>query len=343
MTDAKPVLSIVVPAYNAGRTLRRAVESLTAQTLKDLEVWIVDDGSTDDTPRIADRLAAEDSRVHVVHKPNGGCYNARLDGLRRARGAWFGFCDADDFVEPSMYGRMVAVAEREGLDALQIDPVGEDNGRGLELFPSREAVLRGYAFPVLMQGRRASLVWDKIYRNRYDVASFAEFKNTTYEDHALNLQFFGTVDSFGWLHEPLYHYDVNVGSSVKNFKWDNVAGLVSVAALKRQLAPGFLPDGVDGEAVLANWFAKNLLNLLWIASTARNTGFRDAVRNVRRIQELDVLKDMRQAARGRCRMLLCAIPAVPATFVVILFRMAFPLRGILRRGLALRKACRRMS
>lgn len=79
-------VSVIVPAYNAARLLERCVRSITGQTYPALEVIVVDDGSKDDTGKIADQLAAEDSRIRVVHKTNGGVSAARNDALKLVEG-----------------------------------------------------------------------------------------------------------------------------------------------------------------------------------------------------------------------------------------------------------------
>ena len=92
--------SIIVPVYQAQDCLERCLQSLIRQTLEDLEIILVDDGSTDDSPSICDRYADLDSRIQVIHKQNEGVARARNDGLDAASGEWVLFCDADDWMEP---------------------------------------------------------------------------------------------------------------------------------------------------------------------------------------------------------------------------------------------------
>lgn len=94
-----PKFSIVVPIYNVAQYLERCIESLINQTLKEIEIILVDDGSPDDCPAICDRYAAQDERIKVIHKPNGGVSAARNDGLAVATGEWIIFCDSDDWME----------------------------------------------------------------------------------------------------------------------------------------------------------------------------------------------------------------------------------------------------
>ena len=124
-----PLISIVVPIYNAEDCLPRCVETLRRQTYKRLEIILVDDGSTDGTAALCDSLAGEDERIHVFHKQNGGTSTARNYGIQRAQGEYLGFVDSDDYVDEDMYERLLTAIERYGTKAAQIgrdelDPEG---------------------------------------------------------------------------------------------------------------------------------------------------------------------------------------------------------------------------
>lgn len=123
------LISVIVPIYNTKEYLFRCVESLLAQTYRNLEVILVDDGSTDGSGELCDRLAAEDERICVLHKENGGSSSARNLGISRARGEYIGFVDSDDYVDENMYERLYDAICRYGVNAAQIgrdeiDPAG---------------------------------------------------------------------------------------------------------------------------------------------------------------------------------------------------------------------------
>ncbi len=95
-----PLVSIIVPVYNAEKYLNRCVDSILSQAMTDFELLLIDDGSKDESGRICDEYAAKDARVRAFHKPNGGVSSARNLGLDNAIGKWVTFCDADDVVLP---------------------------------------------------------------------------------------------------------------------------------------------------------------------------------------------------------------------------------------------------
>lgn len=106
-------VSIVVPAYNAEKTLRYCIESIREQSYKDIEIIIVDDGSADNTLSVAKKLQQNDSRIVVESKPNGGVSSARNVGLKRATGTYVTFVDADDKLKPEMIDRLLSASDAD--------------------------------------------------------------------------------------------------------------------------------------------------------------------------------------------------------------------------------------
>ena len=97
-----PKVSVVVPIYGVEKYLRECVDSILAQTLKDIEVILVDDGSPDGCSAIVDEYAAKDPRVVAVHQPNGGYGRAVNNGIELAKGEYIGIVESDDWIEPTM-------------------------------------------------------------------------------------------------------------------------------------------------------------------------------------------------------------------------------------------------
>ena len=112
----KPSLSIVVPVYNTEKYLRRCMDSIMNQTLKDIEIIIVDDGSKEECAILCDEISKTDSRIKVVHKENGGLGFARNTGLEAASGEYIGFVDSDDYIEPKMYETLYNAAKKHNAD-----------------------------------------------------------------------------------------------------------------------------------------------------------------------------------------------------------------------------------
>lgn len=109
-------ITVIVPAYNLEKYLPRCLDSILAQTHRNLEVIVVDDGSRDGTYSVMQDYAARDSRVKAIHKENGGVTSARLRGVAEASGSWIGFVDGDDEIDPGMYARLLENARKYKAD-----------------------------------------------------------------------------------------------------------------------------------------------------------------------------------------------------------------------------------
>lgn len=107
------LISVIIPVYNTEKYLRGCLESVVGQTYRDIEVILVDDGSTDSSGAICDEYASADPRVKVLHKQNEGVVAAREDGIHIATGEWLAFVDSDDWISPEMYAKMLAAAKED--------------------------------------------------------------------------------------------------------------------------------------------------------------------------------------------------------------------------------------
>ncbi len=136
-----PVLiSVIVPVYNIIKLLPKCVDSIRRQTYRNLEIILVDDGSTDNSGALAEKLAMEDRRIRVFHKENGGSSSARNLGISMARGEYIGFVDSDDFIGPEMYERLLQTALSENLLMVQTsrDEIDEQGNRLPDVCPPPE-------------------------------------------------------------------------------------------------------------------------------------------------------------------------------------------------------------
>ncbi len=131
MTTDRPLISVIVPVYNIKEYLPRCVESICRQTYENLEVLLVDDGSTDGTGQLCDQLSAQDPRIRVFHKENGGSSSARNLGIRESKGQYLGFVDSDDYISADMYERLLEGLLKYRVPIAQVgrDEIDENGDR----------------------------------------------------------------------------------------------------------------------------------------------------------------------------------------------------------------------
>ena len=115
---SKPLVSVLIPVYNVEDYLERCLDSVLNQTLTQIEVICVNDGSTDRSPEILKEYQENDSRIVIVNKQNGGLPSARNAGIEKARGEYVGFVDSDDYVQPNMFEKLYKTAKAEKSDVV---------------------------------------------------------------------------------------------------------------------------------------------------------------------------------------------------------------------------------
>lgn len=167
-----PLLSVIVPLYNAGPLFYPFMTSLLGQTLQDLEIILVDDGSTDGSGEQADKYAQTNLHIHVIHQANGGVSRARNAGMQIARGKYVTFPDADDILHPKLYSTLMELALADDLDAVQCNAhrVSSPTDSGQVLIPlnrlrSTQVMDGGEWLNRALKTRRyLHVVWLGIYR-----------------------------------------------------------------------------------------------------------------------------------------------------------------------------------
>ena len=112
------LISVIVTVYNIREYLPKAVDSILSSTYQNLEVLLIDDGSTDGSERICDEYAKKDNRIIVIHKANGGLSAARNDALNIATGEWIAFVDSDDWLDIDIYEKAITAGDRYDVDIL---------------------------------------------------------------------------------------------------------------------------------------------------------------------------------------------------------------------------------
>lgn len=162
------LISVIVPVYKVEAYLDRCVQSIVDQSYRNLEIILVDDGSTDACPSMCDSWAEKDPRISVIHKANGGLSDARNAGMSAATGEYISFIDSDDWIAPEMLERLVAAMERDDSDisACAVEMVWEDGTPSKLLTVQKECVLdrQSAQRELLAENLLKQPVWYKLYR-----------------------------------------------------------------------------------------------------------------------------------------------------------------------------------
>lgn len=226
------MISIIVPVYNVEKYLIQCLDSLLMQEYRNLEIILVDDGSTDRCPQICEDFAKRDPRIKVIHKENEGLVCARKTGMQAASGEYIGYVDGDDWIEPDMYGRMYRRMTQENVDIVMCGRY-EDTGSFskkvyhgvLEGRYDKEQMLQNI-YPKMIASeeffdwRIFPSVWDKLFKRecieKFQMSVDQRLKMG--EDAACVYPCLLNAESIYVMHECLYHYRQTTASMVKKIQ-----------------------------------------------------------------------------------------------------------------------------
>ncbi len=227
------LVSVVVPVYNVEQYLDRCVNSIVSQTYSRLEIILVDDGSSDNSPRMCDSWAKKDGRIKVVHKENAGAGFARNTGLENAEGDYILFVDSDDYLDVTTVEKCVADAEKNGSDVVMfgrnnVFPDGKINKKSLEnreTYFEKEKILND-VFPGLFTYARGMgvSVWGKMFDLSIIKSNNIRFKSEREiisEDAFFLLELFNYINTLSIIPENLYFYYKNDNSFSRKYKKDH--------------------------------------------------------------------------------------------------------------------------
>ena len=214
-----PTVSIIVPVYNAEKTIGRCIDSILGQQYTDFELLLVDDGSKDGSGAICDSYALADSRVQVIHKENTGVSDTRNIGISRARGVYLQFLDSDDWITPDATKLLVETARDHDCDLVISDfyrVVGERVSRKGDIDEDRVLTREEYAAHMMEQPADFyyGVLWNKLYRR--DIVADHHLQMdpeiSWCEDFMFNLEYIRHAQRFYALQVPIYYYVKTKGS-----------------------------------------------------------------------------------------------------------------------------------
>lgn len=239
------LVSVILPIYNVELYLKKCIESVIRQSYKNLEIILVDDGSTDRSPYICDEYAKMDSRIKVIHKENGGLSDARNVGIQASSGVYIALIDADDLIAQSFVeelyecckksNSMIAVcAYTKFLDEEEISV--SNNHNNVQIISGRELIKQIY---LGQAGKFGFVAWNKLYRR--DLFDSIQYPfGRIYEDTFTTYKLFLNANQIALLNKSLYFYRMRPESIMST--------MVSLKKIK---------DGVDADASVVKYFQEN--------------------------------------------------------------------------------------
>ena len=214
------LISVIIAAYNIEAYIERGVRSVCEQTYANLEIIVVDDGSTDATGSILDELAEKDARIQVIHEDNGGLSHARNMGIARAHGNYIGFVDGDDWIDPNMYEMLFSALKDKRADLAVCRYRQISRTRTLDGSVDRAILFEGQeALQVYVEEREEYAIqnaaWNKLYRKELlEGNPFPEGR--WYEDIVFATEALARAGRCIYLDIALYNYIIDREESIMN-------------------------------------------------------------------------------------------------------------------------------
>ncbi|MGN0417215.1 glycosyltransferase family 2 protein [Anaerostipes faecalis] len=197
INDQNPVLSIVMPVYNAERYLNLSIQSVLSQTYKNFELILVDDGSTDESLVLCKKYQILDSRIRVISQENKGISGARNTGIEHAIGKYITFIDSDDIIQSKMYEIMMKQMQSDDLELIMCGAVRKENYRLEEIEENYEIceLTKENLYDRIFSNSEIDWkymgVWNKIYKT--EIVKNIKFMSAGTEDTVFNCQYFSYV------------------------------------------------------------------------------------------------------------------------------------------------------
>ena len=221
------LVSVVIPVYNSGSNILKALQSLMGQTYKNIEIIVILDGCTDDTLDWCKKCQVKDERIKIIEQENAGTYMARYNGIEKAKGQYIMFLDSDDYLDRDAIRLLVDLANKNNSDVIRFRYEKIEDGQVKyiqdEYFPNEKEVtldkseFREKLYPFFLEGYMVSSIWANFIKRGVIPKNNLERRVNFGEDLLFNLNCFNNINSITFISEPLYKYCTTEGSTTRTY------------------------------------------------------------------------------------------------------------------------------
>lgn len=318
-------ISIIIPVYNAEEYLPRCLNSIMDQTYQNLEILLINDGSTDLSGEICDSFSEKDGRFKVVHKENEGTSSARNQGLKLATGTYIGFIDCDDYIRPTMYEKLIACAIEKQVDLVTCQ-YETNNGRVVSFDSCEnetELSINRYLENLKNSPHGVFNVWNKIFKS--DLAKSCSFIHGKIHQDALYIsEILLRINKISCIKEELYVYNMdNLSVTRSKYSARRVQGIQVVIEAFKNFSRS--AKEYNAREALRIWFVEFLYGHVYKLSVNR----RFDVDNTIRKELIDLIKFNRRTGEKDLRFFLAKI--LPPVLYGFIYTQYLLIRKVLSR------------
>ncbi len=239
------MISVIVPIYKTEKTLERCINSILAQSLKDFELVLINDGSPDNSEQICKKFAAEDKRIRYILKENGGLSSVRNLGIEEAKGDYIAFVDSDDYIEPDMLEYMHSIALRDNCEIVMCGYKIENGKTVVDNFCNDMILDCKNINENMVELKSKNLIdcaWNKLYNRDFLIKTGVKMPvGETYEDTAFNLELLKHKPRISVTSKCFYHYVQNMGSITKKYDPKKLETMKKRARMLLEVTEGIEP------------------------------------------------------------------------------------------------------
>lgn len=295
------MVTIIVPVFNKQKVLKKCVDSITEQTYRDIEIILIDDGSTDDSWKICEELARQNGKIRVFHKENGGVSSARNLGIQEARGKYIQFVDADDYLFPTITENLVEAIEDNNAELVICGYEQIKQGKSVVFAPERVDRCMvgelGSHVKGLFKYFFINSPWNKLYLRDKIREGFPEDLSLG-EDLTFNLRYMENINYVTVLNKALYYYiNDDTGNSLSHNKRSEVIDIKErLFKSSVQFCRSYM-NSEDAIADISNIFMLNIMYTLCDVYKNKNISRKDKDNYIKKW----IGKDSVQLASRNCR------------------------------------------
>ncbi|WP_299109756.1 glycosyltransferase [uncultured Winogradskyella sp.] len=304
------LISVIVPVYNAEQYLERCINSIANQTYRNLEIILINDGSSDSSKTICNSFATNDTRITVVNQQNGGSSIARNTGLEIAKGDFISFIDSDDYIEPIMLEKMLNLLLENNLEVVEIERNSAENN---VVFDDSFKIENSITATKRIINTTSFQVWKRLYK-RSIVENMRFIPNIIHQDVFFTIDVINKVNSIGFLNSPLYQYNREsigiIRSNYSEMKRD-------IAIRATEYIKSNIADDIELNKVVNNYIVGYYTDHYFLLS--RNTNF-DQNGNYRKKLRTSILKSLNVSNVSLRSFMVIVLPRKVIEFISVSYK-----------------------
>ena len=308
----KICLSVVIPVYNSENYLEKCLYSVVNQTLADLEIIIVNDGSTDRSSDILKIYSEKYNNIKVVTTKNFGLSHARKTGIENAAGQYICFIDSDDYVDHEFLEKMYVAISENDADLAECAYYSFKQNKTIccELYSESYGIETASEFAdkiiknTIIDGNVAVVVWNKIYKREMIFETVTNYGKSPLEDYMFNMQYYCKVNKYVYMNEPLYYYRVVSNSLSRRYNPNVIDVLIDVQRKKEIVMKQLNLSNDECINLSYSWFTKYCRQIiLSIFMYKHNLNFKEKIEHVHNVIASDKVQQICEMAKDKS---LCA-------------------------------------